>query len=83
MLRLLIIAQESKKLTGLGESLERNGFACSVVSGNNGVVEQVSRQSSDMVLVEIDGHSPDSRTWELIQGKKQQRHLPACKRWTG
>jgi hypothetical protein len=37
MLRLLMIIPESKKLTGLGESLERNGFACSIVSYDNGL----------------------------------------------
>ena len=61
MLRLLIIAQEKKKLAGLHTGLARNGFACSVISADNEIMEQVSLQPLDMVLVEIDGHSPDSR----------------------
>lgn len=75
-MRLLIIAQESKKLTGLGESLERNGFVCSIISYNNGLKKSVTRQLPDLLLVEIDGNLPDSRIWELIQGVKKQRQLP-------
>ena len=76
MLRLLIIAQESKKLTGLGESLERNGFVCSIISYNNSLKECVTHQLPDLLLVEIDGNLTDSRIWELIRDVKQQRQLP-------
>jgi two-component system alkaline phosphatase synthesis response regulator PhoP len=77
MLRLLIIARESETLTMLKEGLVRYGFACSVISDGNEIIEQVSRQAPDLVLVEIDGQSPDSRIWEVIQGIKRQKHLPA------
>jgi len=76
MLRLLIIAQESKKLTGLSESLERNGFVCSIISYNNSLKECVTHQLPDLLLVEIDGNLTDSRIWELIRDVKQQRQLP-------
>ena len=76
MVRLLVIAQESTTQAGLYTSLVRSGFACSVIPNDNGVLEQVSRHPPDLVLVEIDGHSSDSRMWELIQGIKQKRHLP-------
>jgi two-component system alkaline phosphatase synthesis response regulator PhoP len=75
-LRLLIIARESTTQAGLYMGLVRSGFACSVVPGDNGVMEQLSQQPPDLVLVEIGDHSPDSRTWELIRGIKQQGHLP-------
>ncbi len=75
MLRLLIIAQESKTLSGLDASLAQNGFACSLIPYNE-AVEIAARQSPDLVLFEIDGHSPDSRTWELAQSIKKEGHLP-------
>jgi len=76
VLRLLIIAQESTTQGGLYMSLVKSGFACSVISKDNEIMEQVSCQPPDLVLVEIGEHAPDSRIWELIQGIKQQRHLP-------
>ena len=76
MLRLLLITPEIKKLTGLSESLEQNGFVCSIISYNNGLKESLTRQLPDLLLVEMNGNLPDSRIWELIQGIKQQRHLP-------
>lgn len=76
MLRLLLITPEIKKLTGLGESLEQNGFVCSTISYNNGLKESLTRQLPDLLLVEIEGNLPDSRIWELIQDMKRQRHLP-------
>lgn len=76
MVSLLIIAQESTTQAGLYTSLVKSGFACSVISSDNEIMEQVSRQSPDLVLVEIDGNSPDSRIWELIQSIKQEKRLP-------
>ena len=76
MLNLLIIAQESKTLEKLHASLTQNGFACSVISYNERVAEMVARQSPDLVLVEMDGHLPASRIWELSRGIKREMHLP-------
>jgi two-component system alkaline phosphatase synthesis response regulator PhoP len=76
MLRLLIVTPESKKLTGLGEGLEQNGFVCSIISSNNGLKESVTRQLPDLLLLEMDGNLPDPETLELIQRLKKERHLP-------
>jgi DNA-binding response OmpR family regulator len=76
MPRLLIITPESRKITGLGESLERNGLVCSVVPCNNGFKESAARQLPDLLLVEMGGNMPDSETQGLIQRLKQKRHLP-------
>ncbi|MFC1952262.1 winged-helix domain-containing protein [Chloroflexota bacterium] len=73
---MLIIVQGNTAQAGLYTSLGRCGFTCSIVSGDNGVMEQISRQPPGLVLIEIDGRSPDSRIWGLIQGIKQQRNLP-------
>jgi two-component system alkaline phosphatase synthesis response regulator PhoP len=76
MLRLLIMTPESKKLTGLGESLERNGFVCSIIPYNNGCKESITRQSADLLLVEMDGTLPDYETRELIKTVKNESRLP-------
>jgi two-component system alkaline phosphatase synthesis response regulator PhoP len=76
MLRLLIITPESKKLTGLAESLERSGFVCSIISDHSGLRESITRRLPDLLLVGMDGKLPDSGTWELIQELKKERHLP-------
>lgn len=75
MSRLLIIAQETRTLAGLNESLTRSGFACSITPYGE-AMEIAARQSPDLVLVEIDGHLPGSRTWKLIQNIKREKHLP-------
>lgn len=75
MSRLMIIARDSKTQEGLNAGLAQNGFTCSLIP-YEGAVETIARQSPDLVLFGIDGHSPDSRTWGLIQSIKQERHLP-------
>ena len=75
MLRLLILARDSKALSELDAGLAQNGFVCLLTPYNEGM-EITARQSPDLVLFEIDGHSPDSRTWELVQSIKKEGHLP-------
>jgi DNA-binding response OmpR family regulator len=76
MLRLLIITREIKKLNGLGDSFERNGFICSIISYNHGLKESITRQLPDLLFVEMDGELPDPETQELIQRLRKERHLP-------
>ncbi len=76
MPRLLIVAEGSESLSGIHSGLIQSGFVCSVVPHGEKLMEQLSRESPDLVLVEIDGHSPDSPVWEFIRGIKA-RYLPA------
>jgi DNA-binding response OmpR family regulator len=76
VLRLLIIAQETRPLTGLCAGLVQNGLACSITSYSEGAMEEVAHQSPDLVLVEMDGPSPDSRTGEFISRMKRETSLP-------
>lgn len=76
MIRLLIITQESEKLTELGESLAQNGLSCSITTYNNGVMESITRQSPDILLVEMDASFPNPDLWESIHKLKQERPLP-------
>ncbi len=72
MFNVLIIAGESKAVAELHSGLIQNGFACSITSDGNEGIEPVSKQSPDLVLVEMGGHSGQ----ELYQRIKQDRHLP-------
>ncbi|HEX9976281.1 MAG TPA: response regulator transcription factor [Dehalococcoidales bacterium] len=76
LLRLLIIAQESRPLEELCAGLAQNGFTCSITSSSQGTMEQVARQSPDIVLVEMNGQWPASEIWELPQRIKRERQLP-------
>ena len=76
MLRLLMVAQETETLAELRSELIQNGFACSVVPHGNGLAEEIITYRPDLVLVEMDGDLTYSRTWGLIQGLKQESHLP-------
>jgi two-component system alkaline phosphatase synthesis response regulator PhoP len=76
MLRLLIMTPESKKFTGLGHSLERNGLVCSFTSYDNGVMEAIARRQPDVLLLEMDGNLPDTEILELIRSLKKERRLP-------
>ena len=76
MPRLLIMTSESNKLTGLGESLKRNGVVCSFTSYRNGFKEAIDSQRPDMLLYEINERLPDTATRQLIQGLRKEKHLP-------
>ncbi len=74
--RLLFITKASKGINGLYSELARKEFACSVTPAQNGVIEQVTEQNPDLVMLEMNGRSTDSGTWELPQRVKQARPLP-------
>ncbi len=76
MLRLLIIGQGSKTLAGLRSGLIQNGFACSILSHGNGLMEQIAAESPDLILVEMDGRWVNSRVWQLAERMKPGRPLP-------
>ena len=76
MLRLLIIAQESKRLADLCVGLAQNDCAYSITSYNEAVPERIAHQSPDLLLVEMDGYLPNSGIRELCQRTRLERHLP-------
>ena len=75
MFSVFIIADESQAVKKLHSGLAQRGFACSIVPDREESVKQVAEQAPDLVLVEMDGHSANSRR-ELSQRIKQERHLP-------
>lgn len=76
MLRLLMIGQESQSTGTLRLALIQNGFACSITSCIEDVIETVAIQSPHLVLFEINGHLPGSAIRELMQRLKQESSLP-------
>ena len=76
MSRLLIVAQETEALAGLCSRLSRDGFACSVISHGNGLVEKIAAHRPDLVMLETDGSSANAGIRELTQEVKQEVSLP-------
>ena len=71
--RLLIIAEESKRIKELLSELTRSGFTLSIAHNEEGLVRRLTKQTPDLVLVETDSHF---RVQKLIQKIKQEKHLP-------
>lgn len=76
MLYLLIIAQESREIVWLRSELSRTGFACSIISPDNGLMKQIANNAPDLLLVEADAGPDHSRIPQLITKVKQKRSLP-------
>ncbi|MDP6577457.1 MAG: response regulator transcription factor [Dehalococcoidales bacterium] len=73
---LLIITEAGRDINGLCSDLTEKGFTCSVTYAKNGVIERVTEQEPDLVMLEMNGRYPDSGTWKLPQRIKQARPLP-------
>jgi DNA-binding response OmpR family regulator len=76
MPNLLIMAQESKELTGLSSGLIRNGFVCSIIPHGPGVVKEITAHRPNLVIVEMDGYSANAEIQELMQSMKQEKRTP-------
>ena len=76
MPRLLIVAREREALSLLRDGLMDNGFGCLMADFSDSVVEAVSTESPDLVLVEMDEQPSDSGPWGLIQSLKQECQVP-------
>jgi len=76
MLRLLMIARETEALAGLRSEMTGSGFACAIVPHSEELAEEISTYRPDLVLVEIDGNLPATELQAIVQGLKEERHLP-------
>jgi two-component system alkaline phosphatase synthesis response regulator PhoP len=74
--RLLIIGQETEALAGLCSGLIRGGFACSVISPGNDLVEKIAAYRPDLVVLETGGSPANAGIRELAQRVKQEVSLP-------
>jgi two-component system alkaline phosphatase synthesis response regulator PhoP len=76
MLRLLMIAQETEALAGLRSEMARSGFACAIVPQSQELAGEIATYRPDLVLLEIDGSLSATEIQEIVQGMKEERHLP-------
>jgi two-component system alkaline phosphatase synthesis response regulator PhoP len=77
MLRLLIIAPQSRVLAELKSELNQDGFVCSIIPhGNNGLVEKMTAYRPDLIMVEVDGYSSSAGIQELAHRIKEESSTP-------
>jgi DNA-binding response OmpR family regulator len=74
MTHLLIVTGDTRTALPFQATLTRNGFACDTVSYND-VLAEPSRQSLDLVIMEISGRD-DAPEWKIIPQLKKQKNLP-------
>ena len=74
--KLLIVTETDKDTSELYSELARNGFGYSMAHAQNGVIEQVTDEAPDLVVLEIDRRPNSSSIWELAQKIKQAKPLP-------
>jgi len=76
MFRVFIIADRSEQVRELNSGLAERGFLCSIVSGDDELLEEVSTLAADLLVVAVDGSPPGSGMRLLPQRIKQETHLP-------
>ena len=76
MVRVLIVAQDSRTKSELRTGLARYGVACSLTSYNNGVRDAITDGRPDILLLEMGEQLPDTGIWESIRRAKRGKNLP-------
>lgn len=76
MFRVFIIADRSEQVRELNSGLAERGFLCSIVSGDDELLEEVNTLAADLLVVAVDGSPPGSGMRLLTQRIKQETHLP-------
>jgi len=74
--KVLIVTETDKDTSELYSELARKGFVYSMARAQNGVIEQVTDEAPDLVVLEIDRRPNSSSIWELAQKIKQAKPLP-------
>lgn len=77
MYNILIVTNEMDRVRDLNAGLSRMGFSCTACIYADDVIEQDSRQSFSVVLVDISSISPHGdTTWRWFRKLKLKRLLP-------
>ena len=76
MFRVFIIADRSEQVRELNSGLAESGFLCSIVSGDDELLEEVNTLAADLLVVAVDGSPPGSGMRLLPRRIKQETHLP-------
>lgn len=76
MTNLVILGKESPGLDELQAELIRNGYSCSFTPYDEDAAGEVSGQSPDLVIAEVDGYQSAEKTKEYIREIKLRKLLP-------
>ena len=76
MSKIFIIANESEQVRELSSGLAQRGFDCLVAPYSGKAIEQLARQSLDLVFLNVDDSTVGSEAWELLQRIKQAIDIP-------
>jgi two-component system alkaline phosphatase synthesis response regulator PhoP len=76
LFKLLIIANESEQARKLRTDLAQRGFDCLIVPYNDEAIEQIARQSPEVMLLDADEATSGSETWEQAQSIRQDMNIP-------
>ncbi|MDY7018619.1 MAG: response regulator transcription factor [Chloroflexota bacterium] len=76
MFKLFIVAKESEQIRKLSSELVLSNFTCSIASDGEDVVEQITEQTANLVLISMDCSPATYELKHLIQSVKKERHLP-------
>ena len=74
--KLLIITETDKDTNELYSEVARNGFGFSIAHARNGVIDHITDEAPDLVVLEIDRRANSPAIWELAQKIKQAKPLP-------
>ncbi len=73
---LLLIGRESESLASLNSGLAENGFDCSITPYREEVIDQISEQQPDAVIIEVNGSVRTSEIRRFINRIKHVRGIP-------
>ena len=73
---LLVIGRESESLAGLNSRLAESGFYCSVTPYGEEIIERISEQPPDAIIIEINGHIRASEMRNFINRIKHVGGIP-------
>jgi DNA-binding response OmpR family regulator len=73
---LLVIGRESESLAGLNSGLAESGFYCSVIPYREEIIERISEQPPDAVIIEVNGYVRASEMRSFINRIKHISGIP-------
>jgi DNA-binding response OmpR family regulator len=76
LFNLLIISTKiTPEIKKLNLGLAQKGFTSSIAQNSEDVIEQIAKQTLDLVFIDMNGLPVDSEMWDLPQRVKQRKRL--------
>ncbi len=76
MTRVLIVTRDDETKSKLRKNLAHHDLKCSFTSDSNGVSDAVASNKPDILLFEMDEHSPAPEIWELTRKVIRSEKIP-------